>query len=183
MYSRTGMQSIHGTMPVNFQTNTPEALDELFGLLIGEGADHVFGSHGLNRSGEAEGELVGGNLSVLFSLLGSRAQLDTRGKILFLEDLDEYLYHIDRMMLALDRAGMLENLAGLLVGGMTEMNDNPVPFGAAAEEIIAERVEKYNYPVAFGFPSGHIADNRPWVHGKKRRLTVHDDQPSSLNHY
>ncbi len=182
VYNRLNMESIHGSMPVNFQKNSPTAVDDLFGILMGNTADQYFEHDVLNRPGQAEGILVGGNLSVLYSLLGSKEQLDTAGKILFLEDLDEYLYHMDRMMLALDRAGMLENLAGFIIGGMTDMNDNEVPFGATAREIIAERVAKYHYPVAFGFPAGHIDDNRPWTHGKKRRLTVLNDQPSSLNH-
>lgn len=182
VYNRLNMESIHGSMPVNFQRNSPAAVEELFGLLSGNPADQYFERDVLNRPGQAEGIMVGGNLSVLYSLLGSDAQLETKGKILFLEDLDEYLYHVDRMMLALDRAGMLENLAGLIIGGMTDMNDNDVPFGATAREIIADRVAKYDYPVAFGFPAGHIDDNRPWTCGKKRRLTVLNDQPSSLNH-
>lgn len=183
LHQLLGMQSVHGTMPVNFTANTPDALGGLFAVLRGEEIDVTFEPHRLNRSGECVGDMVGGNLSVLYSMLGSETQLDTKGKILFLEDLDEYLYHVDRMMLALDRAGMLRDLAGLVVGGMTDMNDNAVPFGSTAEEIIADRVRAYGYPVAFGYPSGHIDDNRAWIHGKKRRLTVHDDQPSSLNHY
>lgn len=182
VFKRLNMVSIHGSMPVNFQKNSTAALDELFGLLSGNTADQYFEQDVLNRPGQAEGIMVGGNLSVLYSLLGSDAQLETEGKILFLEDLDEYLYHVDRMMLALDRAGMLKNPAGLIIGGMTDMNDNDVPFGATAREIIADRVAKYDYPVAFGFPAGHLDDNRPWIHGKKRRLTVLNDQPSSLNH-
>ena len=128
--------------------------------------------HPLNRAGIANAPLVGGNLSMLYSLTGTNSDLDTTGKILFLEDLDEYLYHIDRMLWNLDKAGMLAGLAGLIVGGMTDMNDNPIPFGKTAEEIIAERVAQYNFPVCFGFPAGHIDDNRALIFGKAARLDV-----------
>jgi muramoyltetrapeptide carboxypeptidase len=172
--------SLHSTMPVDFQRNTTESIDSLFQLIRGESLTYEAKPHDLNRDGNGEGAMIGGNLSMIYSLLGSPAQPLTDGKILFLEDLDEYLYHIDRMMLALDRAGMLENLSGLVVGGMTDMNDNKVPFGKTTEEIIVERAAKYKYPVAFNFPSGHIDDNRAWIHGKKRRLTVRNGQPSLL---
>jgi muramoyltetrapeptide carboxypeptidase len=172
--------SLHSTMPVDFQRNTTESIDSLFQLIRGESLTYEAKPHDLNRGGNGEGAMIGGNLSMIYSLLGSTAQPLTDGKILFLEDLDEYLYHIDRMMVALDRAGILENLAGLVVGGMNDMNDNTVTFGKTADEIIAERVASYNFPVAFNFPSGHIDDNRAWIHGKKRRLTVRNDQPSLL---
>ncbi|HLV52995.1 MAG TPA: LD-carboxypeptidase, partial [Cryomorphaceae bacterium] len=100
LHQLLGMQSVHGTMPVNFTANTPDALEGLFAVLRGEETDVTFEPHRLNRSGECVGDMVGGNLSVLYSMLGSETQLDTKGKILFLEDLDEYLYHVDRMMLA-----------------------------------------------------------------------------------
>jgi muramoyltetrapeptide carboxypeptidase len=106
-----------------------------------------------------------------------------KGNILFLEDLDEYLYHIDRMMLNLRRADLLSGLSGVVIGGMTDMRDNTTPFGKTAEAIIAEHLADYSFPVCFGFPSGHITDNQAWVHGKKIRLVVNDNQPFSLNHY
>ncbi|VAW29318.1 Muramoyltetrapeptide carboxypeptidase [hydrothermal vent metagenome] len=169
------IQSLHATMPLNFADNTPEALDSLFRTLEGEKPQYQFASHPLNRKGKVGGMLVGGNLSVLYSLMGSRSFPDTTGKILFLEDLDEYLYHIDRMMMALKRAGMLKNLAGLVVGGMTKMNDNSIPFGKTAEEIIRESVEEYGFPVAFGFPAGHQPDNRTLIMGAEVQLEVKED--------
>jgi muramoyltetrapeptide carboxypeptidase len=111
---------------------------------------------------------------VLYSLCGSKSNLNTKGKILFLEDLDEYLYHIDRMMQNLKRNGMLENLAGLLIGGMNDMNDNSIPFGKTAEEIISETVAEYKFPVAFNFPAGHIKANQALVLGKKVKLKVEE---------
>lgn len=181
VYTQIDLESIHGTMPVNFAGNSFQSIDTLNAILLGKEVRYEFPGHTLNRSGIAEGELIGGNLSVLYSLLGSPSSLETEGKILFLEDLDEYLYHVDRMMLALDRSGKLKSLAGLIIGGMTDMNDNTVPFGKTAEEIIMERVSAYHFPVAFGFPAGHFSDNRSWIHGKKRRLIVQNGQPSEVS--
>jgi len=182
IYNKAGLQSIHGTMPVNFEDNTPESLESLRLLLTGNFLSYTAPAHRLNRAGAGEGVMLGGNLSVLYSMAASASELNTEGAVLFLEDLDEYLYHIDRMMLALKRAGKLAKLAGIVVGGMTDMRDNTVPFGKTAEEIIAEHAGSYAYPICFGFPAGHITGNRAWLHGKKVRLTVKNDQPSSLNH-
>ena len=135
--------------------------------------------HPLNRPGNAKGQVVGGNLSILYSLIGSPSDLDTDGKILFLEDLDEYLYHIDRMMINLKRNGKLSNLKGLIVGGMTKMNDNTISFGKDAESIIKDAISEYNFPVCFGFPAGHIKDNRALKMGVIAELKV--DKQSSLN--
>jgi len=176
--AKADLAGIHGTMPVNFAKNTNESIQSLINALTGKENKYSAPFNKLNRSGIAEGKMVGGNLSILFSLLGSPSSVKTDGNILFLEDLDEYLYHIDRMMMALKRAGMLKNLAGLIVGGMSDMNDNIVPFGKSAEEIIRDQVSEYSFPVCFDFPSGHINDNRAWIHGKKIRLTVKNDQPS-----
>ena len=111
--------------------------------------------HALSIAGDAEGILVGGNLSMLYSLCGSDSDIDTQGKILFIEDLDEYLYHIDRMMMNLKRTGKLNQLAALVVGGMSDMNDNAIPFGKTAEEIILEHAQEFEYPIYFGFQAGH----------------------------
>jgi muramoyltetrapeptide carboxypeptidase len=131
--------------------------------------------HPLNRNGNASAQLVGGNLSVLYSLLGSASDIDTNNKILFLEDLDEYLYHIDRMMQALKRAGKLDHLAGLIIGGMSDMKDNAIPFGLNAEEIIADTVKDFNYPILFNFPAGHQDLNLPIILGAAISLKVDND--------
>jgi muramoyltetrapeptide carboxypeptidase len=167
-----GVVSIHGSMPVNFPTNTQEAISTLRQALFGEFTPLEAVGNKLNRYGIAEGELVGGNLSIIYSLQGSKDAFNTSGKILFIEDLDEYLYHIDRMMQNLKRSGLLSGLKGLIVGGMTDMRDNTVPFGKTAEEIILEAVSEYSYPVCFDFPAGHIKDNRAMAFGKKIRLEV-----------
>jgi len=155
-----GIASLHATMPVNFQSNTKESLTSLKNSLFGNLNSIACRSHPFNKFGKIEGNIVGGNLSILYSLLGSQSDINTAGKILFIEDLDEYLYHIDRMMLALKRNGMLGELKGLIIGGMSDMNDNSIPFGKTAEQIILEYTKGYDFPICFGFPSGHLSDNR-----------------------
>ena len=128
-----------------------------------------------SRKGNAKGVLTGGNLSILYSLAGSISDIETDGKILFIEDIDEYLYHIDRMMLNLIRSGKLGNLAGLIVGGMTDMRDNQIPFGKNATRIIYDAVHEYNYPVCFGFPAGHLPENSALIMGRKAELNIDDN--------
>ena len=169
-----GIQSLHASMPINFSENTDKALNDLFQVLTGKHLTYQFDANRLNRSGSTEGILCGGNLSVLYSLMGSNSFPDMEGKILFLEDLDEYLYHIDRMMVGLKRAGVLSKLKGMIIGSMSDMNDNEVPFGKTAYEIISEAVGNYDYPVCFGFPAGHVDDNRPLIMGGKVKLDVQD---------
>jgi muramoyltetrapeptide carboxypeptidase len=171
---RLGYCSLHCTMPINFLKHR-EATLSVKKMLFNEHPSFSIQPHPLNRSGYAEGELVGGNLSVLYALSGSVSEMSLRNKILFLEDLDEYLYHVDRMMMQLKRSGRLERLAGLVVGGMTEMKDNTVPFGATAEEIIADAVKDYDYPVCFNFPAGHQDENLAFYHGKRTKLRVSGD--------
>ena len=118
------------------------------------------------------GEIVGGNMSVLMGMMGSNIFPETDGKILFIEEVDEYIYHIDRMMRALKRAGKLAHLKGLIVGGLTQIHDNTHPFGQTAEEVIAEAVSEYDYPVCFGFPAGHFDDNRPLFFGQESKIEV-----------
>jgi muramoyltetrapeptide carboxypeptidase len=120
--------------------------------------------------------LVGGNLSVLYSIQGSVSEVDLSGKILFLEDLDEYLYHIDRMMMNLKRNGSLKNVKGIIIGGMTSMNDNDIPWGKDALEIIQEVVKDLDIPVAYQFPAGHIKDNRALILGRNITLEVTDKE-------
>lgn len=164
--------TLHAAMPITFASNTETSLYKTRCLLFGESLTYEVEAHPYNRKGIVEAEMIGGNLSILYGLLGSESQLNTKGKILFIEDLDEYLYHIDRMLYALKRAGMLKNLAGLLVGGMSDMKDNAIPFGKNAEEIIRDVVSEYNFPVAFNFPAGHIDHNMPLIFGKKLAFEV-----------
>jgi len=131
---------------------------------------------GYNRPGIATGQLVGGNLSVLYSLRGTPYDIDTAGKILFIEDLAEYLYHLDRMMMNLKTGGKLASLAGLVVGGFSNMKDNDTPFGKTVEEIILEAVQHFDYPVAFGFPAGHQEENFALKAGMPAMLKVIGDK-------
>lgn len=168
--------SLHAPMPITFPNNSQSSLSSLRKILFGYEIQYECNLHPLNKMGQASGELVGGNLSILYSLLGSKSQMNTQGKLLFIEDLDEYLYHLDRMMQGLDRAGMLKNLSGLIVGGMSDMNDNSVPYGKSAEQIILDMVSKYDFPVAFDFPAGHIDNNQPLVFGANYSLCVTDEK-------
>lgn len=167
-----GVQTLHSSVPVFFPKNTPEAVDSIRKQLFGESLPFSVNAHPLNRQGTGRGTLIGGNLSILYSITGTKSGFNTAGKILFLEDIDEYLYHIDRMMMNLKRSGKLQDLAGLIVGGMTDMKDNAIPFGKNAEEIIAEHVAEFNYPVCFGFPAGHIPDNRAIILGKVTDMKI-----------
>ncbi|MBO4644930.1 MAG: LD-carboxypeptidase [Bacteroidales bacterium] len=171
---RLGFSTLHSTMPVNIQSDQFDHLNNrtLVQGLTGGILAYSVPAHGLNRQGTAVGEVVGGNLSILYSLLGSSSDLDTEGKILFIEDLDEYLYHIDRMMMALKRAGKLRGVAGLVVGGMSQMNDNAIPFGHTAEEIVAASCAEYGFPVCFQFPTGHTESNVALRLGARAMLTV-----------
>ncbi len=169
---KLGIPSIHSAMPVTFKNNSPLALDTLKNALSGIAPSFHLEAAEYNRHGIAEGVLIGGNLSILYALLGTKYGFGTGKKILFLEDLDEYLYHIDRMMMSLKLAGKLDQIAGLIVGGMTDMKDNPVPFGQTAEGIIASYFRNTDIPVCFGFPAGHQTDNRAFYLGKKIRMQV-----------
>jgi muramoyltetrapeptide carboxypeptidase len=166
-----GFASIHGTMAFQFLKNK-EATESIKQLLFGEPVSFILPKNKLNRSGEAKAEVIGGNLSLVYALSGSKDDLTTKNKILFLEDLDEQLYHVDRMLLQLKRSGKLKHLKGLIVGGMSDMKDNAIPFGKTAEEIIYDAVKDYNYPVCYNFPAGHIEKNMALYFGKKARLTV-----------
>ncbi len=158
--NRLGIQSIHGQMPSTIPDSTANGLESLRKALFGEEITYPKSNHPLNIPGEMKGELIGGNLSILISMLGSKSDPGYDGKVLFIEDVGEQLYAVDRMMRALDRAGRLANLKGLMVGGFTSMKDDEqTPFGFSVEEIILEVVKKYNYPVTFGFPAGHVQDN------------------------
>lgn len=170
-----GFATIHGTMPRYFFDEKgieTENLKTLKQLLSGENISYNFSSNKNNRAGTAKGEIIGGNLSILCSLMGTKYEPKTKGKILFLEDINEYLYHTDRMMNQLKLAGKLEHLAGLVIGDFTNMKDNDSPFGKTVEEIILDAVSAYKFPVSFGFPAGHDKKNLAITFGEKWELTV-----------
>jgi muramoyltetrapeptide carboxypeptidase len=173
-----GIETIHSLMPINFNLSSADSkksIEELRKCLFGENLIYSVQAHLLNRNGVGRGTLIGGNLSILYGLQGSQSDLDTAGKVLFIEDIDEYLYHVDRMMVSLKRSGKLHNLAGLIVGGFTGMRDNETPFGKTAEEIISEAVIDYKFPVVFGFPAGHQPLNLPLIFGREVTIEVSDE--------
>jgi len=167
--------SLHAQMPHNIAVKTEETKETLRKALFGEPFSiSSAGLPAINRGGESEGELIGGNLSVLYSMRGTPYDIEPSGRILVLEDLDELLYHMDRMTMNLKLAGWFRDLAGLVVGGMSDMrNKNEAdPFGSSAEEVIAGATAGTRYPIAFGMPIGHIADNRALILGQKAKLSV-----------
>jgi len=173
-----GLPSLHAQMPFNIGSKSNDARESLrralFGEQLGISMNHPAAMASVARPGEGEGVLVGGNLSLLYALRGTPFDIDPAGKILFLEDLDELLYHVDRMVTNLKLGGWFNQLAGLIVGGMTDMRDkDPLdPFGKTAEQIVADAVGEASYPVCYGFPAGHIADNRALVMGQTAKLSV-----------
>ena len=174
--NRIGIESIHGTMPVSIARATDEAKNSLCSVLFGDKLHYTLECDALNHNGIANGELVGGNLSILYSLLGSESAIDCEDKILFIEDLDEYLYHVDRMMMNLKRNGCLSSLKGIMVGAMTDMKDNDIPWGRNALEIIEDTVKGLNIPIIYNFPAGHIRDNRALIFGRQVSIEVNDKE-------
>ncbi|MEX1132828.1 MAG: LD-carboxypeptidase [Flavobacteriales bacterium] len=179
-----GVASLHAQMPFAIGNKTEECRDSLKKALFGdeivvrcslfEPRATNLEQRATNRTGMCEGVLVGGNLSMLYSMRGTPYDIVPAGKILFLEDLDELRYHMDRMIQNLKHGGWFRDLAGLVVGSMSDMRDRLIedPFGMEVEEMIAEAVAPYNYPVCYGFPAGHIADNRALIVGAKAKLSV-----------
>ncbi len=173
---------IHSTMPISFEHATAEALENLRCALFGESFLFNWNEKQI-QIGRCEGEIVGGNLSVIYSQLGSSTQLNTEGKILFLEDVDEMLYHVDRMITALKRAGMFKNIRGLILGGFTQMRDNTEefgfssnnPWGKSVEQMIRELALSAETPIAIGFPAGHLNDNRAFYMGRNSELIVNEN--------
>ncbi len=173
---------IHSTMPISFEHATQEALENLRCALFGESFSFSWNENQI-QFGKVEGEIVGGNLSVIYSQLGSSTQLKTEGKILFLEDVDEMLYHVDRMLTALKRAGMFKNISGLILGGFTQMRDNTEefgfssnnPWGKSVEQMIREIGLSNETPIAVGFPAGHLNDNRAFYMGRNAELIVNEN--------
>jgi len=182
--SDLGIETLHAPMAFNFPKTPPEILNQIKDILFGKNfmlqpSEGII-NHPLNKEGSASGILIGGNLSLLYAECAADFELNLDDKILFIEDLDEYLYHIDRMMVSLKRSDKLASLGGLIVGAMNDMRDNTKefgfktdnPFGKTAEEIIREHVAEYDYPVCFNFPAGHIENNHPLIFGREVDLIV-----------
>ena len=172
------VQSIHGQMPLTIPDGTKISLETLRKALFNEQIKYEYESFSENRSGTATGILIGGNLTLLVMMAGSASEQDYKDRILFLEDVGEYLYSIDRMILNFKRAGILAGLRGLIIGGFTDLKDNDIPFGQNAEQIIMSHVAEFDYPVCFNFPAGHIEDNQALVFGRIVNFTVNDQHVS-----
>ncbi|TCD00038.1 LD-carboxypeptidase [Pedobacter frigidisoli] len=165
-------QCIHAQMPYTFDDSTEEALESLRKSLFGEQQQYQYQSEFKNQQGKSQGILIGGNLTLLTMLQGSVSEMDFDNKILFLEDVGEQEYGIDRMLRMLKRAGKLENLNGLIIGAFNEIEEEKISFGQTADEVIWEVVKDYNYPVCFNFPTGHIENNLSMVLGAEVELKV-----------
>ena len=174
IHTNYGIATLHAPMAGAFNDGGADTVyvESLRKALAGEPAKIECAPHPFNRPGSAEGPLVGGNLSLLAHGVGTTSDIQTKGKILFLEDVGEYLYNIDRMLYQLKRSGKLEQLNGLLIGGFTDLKDTQRPFGASVEEIIREVVKEYDYPVGFGFPVSHDKENFALKTGLQHRLRV-----------
>ncbi len=172
-----GIQSLHSPMCGAFR---PETINEpylrtFYSAITGESISYNSATSIHNRNGHTEGILTGGNLSLLAHNAGSVSDIDTSGKILFIEDIEEFLYKMDRMLLTLKRAGKFDNLKGLIIGYMTNMLDTERPFGQTIEEIIRDKVSEYNYPVCFNFPCGHEDINYTLTFGANHKLVVNEN--------
>ena len=168
--------TMHAIMPFTVPKAPEEVKETLRKALFGESVSYTIPSKAYDVKGKASGELVGGNISILNSLLGSKSSIDTGGKILFIEDLDEYLYHIDRMMYNLKRNGYFEKVKGIVVGSMTDMHDNEIPFGQNEVQIITAIASEYQIPIVFEFPAGHQVDNRALLLGKQVDFEVNEKE-------
>lgn len=161
-----GIASIHATMPIFFgRRESQDSVETIRSILFNGNCDIEFAAAEHNRLGRATGEVIGGNLSLIVDALNTASEPDTRGKILVLEEVDEYFYKVDRMFTQLRRAGKLSDLAGLLIGHTTDLKNSDLDFGETLEQIVTHAVRDYEYPVAFSFPTGHQEPNYAWIHG------------------
>lgn len=178
IYSNFNIACLHAPMAAAFNEieESKEYIQSIYNSLTGVHQPYIIDSHVLNRKGDVDGELVGGNLSILAHLIGSKSDINTKNKILFLEDIGEYKYNIDRMLIQLKRAGKLDELTGLIIGSFTELKDTTIPFGQDIYEIISDKVKEYNYPVCFDFPVGHVKGNYALKVGVSYKLNINPDQ-------
>ncbi len=174
VYSNCNIASLHAPMAAAFNEleESEEYIQSIYNSITGNPQSYKVASHTLNRTGAGNGELVGGNLALLAHIVGTKSDFNTKNKILFIEDIGEYLYNVDRMLLQLKRAGKLDELAGFIVGKFTDMKDTTIPFGQELYELIFDKVKEYNYPVCFDFPVGHVKENYALKVGGNFNLNV-----------
>ena len=173
--------ALHASMAAAFNgAEENENIKTMLAALTGKKALYDIDANFSNRIGTAKGKLVGGNLSLFTNCIGTSSDVNTNNCILFLEDLDEQLYHIDRMFVQLKRSGKLKNLAGLIIGGFTDLKDTERPFGKTIYDMVLDLVAEYNYPVCFDFPVSHAENNLALKHGMRHRLIVKDDVVSLI---
>jgi muramoyltetrapeptide carboxypeptidase len=170
--NQLGVESIHGIMPLGFTEGSMEAKETLHKALFGESIILEASPVKENCMGTAKGSLIGGNMTIIYSLIGTELSYTFKNKILFIEDIGEHIYKVDRMLHAFKLAGIFNQISGLILGGFTEMEDTDVPFGKTIEELISEQVVNLGIPVAFNVPIGHIPDNQAVVVGRTVTLTV-----------
>ncbi len=169
-----GIETVHGMMATSLEENPKEIIETILSFqkaLFGQEISYNIPSSEFNKKGIVEGQLVGGNLAILSSMLGSESQLNTNGKVLFIEEIGEYKYSIDRMLQSLKRAGYFENLSGLIVGDISSIKKNSTQWGSSIEQLILDVVPE-KIPVLFDFPAGHNADNRALILGRKVKLSI-----------
>lgn len=168
-----GIETIHSVMLQGIPKASAATIMSLRQALFGESLQYEFPKHAENKNNNkmVEGTLIGGNLSVFYALIGSDSDTDTTDKILFIEDIDEYLYHLDRMLVSLRRSGKLANLKALLVGAMIDIKESTLAYGQTPYEIILEQTSNYGYPVYFDFPCGHQSDNLTLILGREIQIT------------
>lgn len=174
LLAQFNVASIHSSMAAAFDEDRykNDYIQSIRKAITGEKLSFSCAPHEFNKPGEAIGELVGGNLSLLAHLIGSDSDVDTTDKILFIEDIGEYVYNVDRMLIQLERAGKLNRLKALIIGGFTDMKDTTTPFGQTAYEIINDKMQKYNYPVCYNFPVSHDIDNYALKVGVDYKLSI-----------
>ncbi|RZK49016.1 MAG: LD-carboxypeptidase [Pedobacter sp.] len=175
LWSAFGIKSIHGQMPYTFEESSIEALLGLKRTLFGESINVSYTSSFQNRPGVCEGTLIGGNLTLLLAVEGSVSAMDFDDTILFIEDVGEHEYAVDRMLRTLKRKGKLARLKGLIVGAFNGVDPEPIPFGQSFDQVVQDIVSEYSYPVCYNFPSGHIEDNRTMVVGAKIKLSIQEN--------
>nr|WP_299114075.1 LD-carboxypeptidase [uncultured Winogradskyella sp.] len=180
-FHNRGFQSLHALMCVSLTKDLDdirETVSTFKSAIFGSPVDYTLEGSKHNKVGNTSGQLVGGNLTMLHTMLGSETSIDTSGKILFIEEIGEYKYHIDRMLQSLKRAGYFKNCKGLIVGDMSKMRKNTTLWGTSVEQLILDAFAEYDFPIAFNMPAGHEKDNRAMVFGKTIELKVTKEKSS-----